>query len=74
MHAISLGAAAKVMFFAVLGFVVGLVGISLYDGKFFSTALSPWIGSVDGTFANACVANDVEQTKEIFFLSCGGIF
>ena len=68
-------ATTKALALATLGFTLGLLGISAYEGRSPTGVFLSQANSGRGTLASAsCVPEEQAESDEIFFLSCGGIF
>jgi hypothetical protein len=58
-----------------LGFMGGVLGISLYSNSTLAQSIPQLLADTSGPVAaNACVSDVQADEDEIFFLSCGGIF
>ena len=74
MSIVSLREAVRIAFLAIFSLIVGSTGIFLYEKKFSDATPTQRIVSADQSPEHSCSLAENEQTKEIFFLSCGGVF
>lgn len=64
--------AVRVATLALIGFLLGFLGISAYSGTSFKSVLLG-ITSESVKVADACPA-PADSTHDVFFISCGGIY
>lgn len=65
----------KAALLAISGFVLATLGLSAYyTGTLGNVFSGGGFAQGNDTLAHACIPDAKEESEEIFFLSCGGIF